>query len=615
MQTRSQMFFIFVVMSLGCLGQSNYELINYVRFVDARVYISKDDSLSIDSLLSPRAQQLFEPVPEHYVTKPSEKYWYVIDMSIIDLPRTANQLYLRFPYYDEIKLYYSRNNSILLKEAGLRNSVSEGVIDFTDVPFDSTEFIDGKYLYAKVIDHTNRNMLHDLILHNDFSLEFFDYYQGRSEVNRDIPYYLFIGGMALLISFFIGYYFLYRDKLFVVYSLYMLALLLYLGSKAGFAQDYLREYFRAYIYLYNNTIQVIVNIFSLVFAVAFLNARKDYPRLYVYIRFTILFLCFVVALMFIIYLINPYAGVEETILNIERYYMIVFSLVAYIYILMHFRNRLAVFFVGGSFSFLMGAVAALFLRNVVYMMYGAAIEVFIFSLGMGYRMKQIEAEKNRIEGEIDRIRLTALRAQMNPHFIFNSLNSIRAYVISNKVKEASRYLSKFAQLIRLMLNYSSKEHIELKEELDALKLYVQLEELRFRENFGFRIIVNEGFNLDQIFIPPLILQPYIENAILHGLAPKEGEKTLVLKIEITRTQIIISIKDNGVGREHSQRQRTAIASKHKSLAMELTKTRISLMGENTAQNDRVEILDLFEENKPAGTEVIVRLPLKIKHAI
>ncbi|MFV0593389.1 MAG: histidine kinase [Draconibacterium sp.] len=450
MPQKFQVLIFLIFASSGSYSQPNYEQFEPARFLNSKLYIEKGDSLNIETVSSPGFFQNFKPIDKPFIASPSETYWYFIDLSEINLSDTI-QHYIRFSYYDKITFYYRGTGSLSIRNAGLRNKVDPEIVDFSDIPFSNTELVRGKYLFAKVRDYTGRNRIRDLILVNNSSLLFFEAYQHRNSQRREIPYFLFIGGMTLIISFFIGYYFLYRDKLFIVYSLYLISLLLYLGSKAEFAQEFLREYCRSYIYFYNNIIQVVVNIFSLVFAVAFLNARKAYPKLYVFIKYTTCFLLFVVVLLAAIYIINPFSGFEETILNIERYYMIVFSLLAYVYILMNLKNRLAVFFVAGSFSFLSGAVLALFLRNVEYMMYGAAAEVFIFSLGMGYRMKQVEAEKNRIEGEIDRVRLTALRAQMNPHFIFNSLNSIRAYVISNKVKEASRYLSKFSQLIRLIL--------------------------------------------------------------------------------------------------------------------------------------------------------------------
>src|SRR5690606_12941235 len=117
----------------------------------------------------------------------------------------------------------------------------------------------------------------------------------------------------------------------------------------------------------------------------------------------------------------------------------------------------------------------------------------------------IEQEKKTIETEMTQVKLTALKAQMNPHFIFNSLNSIRAYVISNETKKASDYLNKFARLIRLILHYSTKDTILLKEELETLALYIELEQMRYRDDFGFDLKIAPGVETEKLLVPPLIL--------------------------------------------------------------------------------------------------------------
>jgi LytS/YehU family sensor histidine kinase len=244
------------------------------------------------------------------------------------------------------------------------------------------------------------------------------------------------------------------------------------------------------------------------------------------------------------------------------------------------------------------------------MMLGTAIEVFIFSLILGYRTKLIEHEKKSIETEMTQVKLTALKAQMNPHFIFNSLNSIRAYVISNETKKASDYLNKFAKLIRLILHYSSKDTISLKEELETLKLYVELEQMRYRDDFGFELNIETGVETHRWLVPPLILQPYVENAIGHGLAPKTGVKKLLVEIAKSGNNISFTIRDNGVGRSFSKKISNLKDSKHKSVAMELTRKRINLAGENKTGDENIEIIDLEEAGQPLGTEVRFKLPIR-----
>lgn len=188
------------------------------------------------------------------------------------------------------------------------------------------------------------------------------------------------------------------------------------------------------------------------------------------------------------------------------------------------------------------------------------------------------------------------------------MNSIRAYVIANKVKEASAYITKFAKLIRLILQYSAKEFITLQEDIEALQLYVELEELRFRDNFGLEVTVSNEIESVSLFLPPLILQPYVENAIRHGLAPKSGDKKLQIAVYPEKDCIVFKIKDNGVGRQHSKKNKTVIAG-HQSIAMELTKKRINLTGKLYATEGSVTINDLTENGLASGTEVVLRLTL------
>jgi LytS/YehU family sensor histidine kinase len=211
------------------------------------------------------------------------------------------------------------------------------------------------------------------------------------------------------------------------------------------------------------------------------------------------------------------------------------------------------------------------------------------------------------------VQLTALKAQMDPHFIFNSLNSIRAYVISNNTKQASAYLIKFSSLIRLILQYSSRNSISLKDELDALSLYVNLEQLRFRDDFGYDLQVDKNIDVNNLQVPPLILQPYVENAIRHGLTSKKGEKKLELKITLKGSQLEFRIKDNGVGRQYSIQQKKSRSTGHVSMAMDLTQKRIELADFSNSNQESIKIVDLMEDGKQAGTEIILRLPVNKTH--
>jgi len=177
--------------------------------------------------------------------------------------------------------------------------------------------------------------------------------------------------------------------------------------------------------------------------------------------------------------------------------------------------------------------------------------------------------------------MQALRAQMNPHFIFNCLNSINRYIVKSDQATASLYLTRFAKLIRLILENSNAKNVILSNELEALKLYIEMEALRFDKKFNYKIIVADNVNPDSIEVPPLIIQPYVENAIWHGLLHKESGGQLNLSVTmINENMLECIIEDNGVGRAKAKELKSKSATTRKSLGMKLTEGRISLLNKH-----------------------------------
>jgi ligand-binding sensor domain-containing protein len=213
--------------------------------------------------------------------------------------------------------------------------------------------------------------------------------------------------------------------------------------------------------------------------------------------------------------------------------------------------------------------------------------------------------------EMSRIELKALRSQMNPHFIFNSLNSIQHYIFHSKSDEAIKYLSKFARLVRIILNNSEKPTVTVGEDLEALKLYLELEQMRFEEKFDYEIIIDESVDSDYDIMPPLLMQPYVENAILHGLNPKPVKGKLTIHLSSKNNFLICTIMDNGIGREKaSEIRRTMPFRSHKSLGMKITEDRLKILNEINNSQLSVTITDLKDsDNKPLGTKVELFVPL------
>ena len=224
-----------------------------------------------------------------------------------------------------------------------------------------------------------------------------------------------------------------------------------------------------------------------------------------------------------------------------------------------------------------------------------------------------ELEKKTATAELQRaaaeLEMKALRAQMNPHFIFNSLNSINRFILENNKSEASIYLTKFSKLVRMILQNSQSPLISLDAELETLDLYLQMESLRVSNKFKYFITVSDDIDPAEVKIPPLVIQPYVENAIWHGLMPKPEPGHLSIDLFQEDEQLIIKIKDDGIGRKKAAELNEHSPSSHKSYGMKLTEDRIESQHESRRER-HVTITDLvFPDGTPAGTEVLIKLPI------
>ena len=209
------------------------------------------------------------------------------------------------------------------------------------------------------------------------------------------------------------------------------------------------------------------------------------------------------------------------------------------------------------------------------------------------------------------VEMQALRAQMNPHFIFNCLNSINRYIVKSDQATASLYLTRFARLIRLILDNSNSKTVTLANELEALRLYIDMEAIRFEKQFSYHIEVDEDISSDSVYVPPLIIQPFVENAIWHGLLHKEEAGHLSIHISRkARTILQCVIEDDGVGRKKARELKSKTASTKKSLGMKLTEDRLALLNKQARIDASVEVADLVTATgEAAGTKVILKIPV------
>jgi hypothetical protein len=225
------------------------------------------------------------------------------------------------------------------------------------------------------------------------------------------------------------------------------------------------------------------------------------------------------------------------------------------------------------------------------------------------KIKREETLKRDFENQLAQVRMNLLRTQMNPHFLFNSLNSINSFILKNDRQNASGYLTKFSRLMRLILDNSRNEWVTLESELKAIELYVQLESLRFNHAFTYAIHVSDKLDAGDIIIPPMLIQPYIENAIWHGLMyRKEPGGMLTIDVNESDEVIQVVVRDNGVGRAASESLKSKSALQQKSYGMKITSERMRVVNvayqinAHAAVNDRVDT-----DGQVAGTEVVLTL--------
>lgn len=328
------------------------------------------------------------------------------------------------------------------------------------------------------------------------------------------------------------------------------------------------------------------------------------------------------------------------------------------YVLSKMDTKLKYYVITGSLIYLVLAESAFYLftdvnKATVFFYTGIIIENMFFALALGQKQKLIleaknksqntlinqlkeneklkiniqeqleknvevlskQAEEEKIKAkyakELAELKMTSLRSQMNPHFIFNSLNSIKLYIINNEKQNAVYYLNKFSKLIRKILATTQEKEITLSEEIETMELYLKIENIRFNNAIQFHVDIEKGVNINTIKIPCLMLQPFLENAIWHGLSLKKGDKKLDLLIKNdTPSFIQIIVNDNGIGRSKSQEINKQKTHKKKSIGIKLTQERLNHFFKNYQNNCSVTFTDLLDKNDDSkGTSVIIKIPL------
>ncbi|MGB8491502.1 MAG: histidine kinase [Bacteroidales bacterium] len=240
---------------------------------------------------------------------------------------------------------------------------------------------------------------------------------------------------------------------------------------------------------------------------------------------------------------------------------------------------------------------------------------FILALAIGillFGRSKLESKRrlSELNRKVSEMNQANLRQQMNPHFIFNTLNSIQYYMYQHDRLATNNYLTKFSSLMRKVLDNSQHTSIPLSDELGALKLYLELEAIRFRDKFDFKISVDDEIDPIMFKVPTMLIQPYVENSICHGIIPAESKGYVDIDLKLNNNCIVCTIEDNGIGRDASRERNLKKERNHTSLGTHITKSRLDLVNELYGTSLKTTYTDLKNENgEPAGTRVEIHIPI------
>lgn len=459
---------------------------------------------------------------------------------------------------------------------------------------------------------------------------------------------LFLGMVGVMLLYNLAQQYLRRDRAYGYYTLYMLCWLVYYGMRYRLIMEPLTSEGFHFIRV---AVPMVAYVFYFGFAEALIGLGSRLPdvgRVFRVARVGLL--AYATALVGMCFFSDfwkePAFEIIHTVVRVALAVVSVY-VIARAYRL---KEPLVTYFITGSLALVVFGLAAMvgtfLMRNwesdwfwaapISYLQVGIVIELLCFSLALSYKHHRTEMDKalteqqlrtEREQRQYDRLRarleaqqtnrlmadlrLRALRTQMNPHFLFNSLNAIQECIITHQNDAAVTYLAKFSKLVRLILEHSDKPLIPLSKELETLRLYLDIEALRFTETFEYELDANTHLDPSLISIPPMLVQPYAENAIWHGLLNKPGERKLRLRFTSDEDSLFVTIEDNGIGRRAAAEQQHPQKEGYASRGMQLIDERLTLINEGQHDNlASAEVEDLTDAHgQPAGTRVRLTLPL------
>ncbi len=608
MKAFARLILSFLICFYSLAGVTQERISFPTKKIQYKVYRTFVDSLSIEEVHS--APHLFtitgKPTGKGH---PNEIFWVQLDfINDIDTLQTQDNWIIRHVSLDYAELYYSDSNSFQKKDFGnitaptLRNSLWRR----NGVSFTPETLIENRYLYVKA---------KRVILFEDFKGWYFSFTSDEEQrklknlydwhdLNRFIPRYIFAGFCLIMLFLTLAIFLRSGRKEFIFYGFYLFALFVCLSGSAVQLFSILASNFLVHHWIYQLS-QILINLFYLLFVVHYLETETTYPKLHSWIIGMVVLLCGIIVLQ-ALFLFSKYWVGYIYISDFQRLVSALFALAGMVYLLIVRKEKMSLFVIVGSFFYLVGAVGWNLTASRLLMIIGSSLEIFLFALGLSYKVQQEYRAKIHFQQMAAKSASKLLRTQISPHFIFNALGSIQNLILTRKKDSALRYLSKFSSLLRGLLE-NSLETVSLAEEVKLLNEYLELEALRFEDAFDYTVHVSENIDQHAEDVPVLLVQPFVENAIVHGLLPKkEGDKELAVNFFKKGSEIICEIDDNGIGRSASKSRGKINIRKSLSRGIEISRRRLQNLP--SYSEDAVQIIDKFDDQgRPGGTKVIIRI--------
>lgn len=608
-QAFCSLFTIFILyLSCGCLLYGQSSLLDRKTTPVPYTYLEiEDPNIGLSELLENNPD--FRNDNSLRFNDVRKTYWVRLDFeSVLDLLETSSGWRMRTNDFSFAYIFFNESGKIKQRPVGKFNKQEEKTssIYSPGIHFTKEQLIDNRYLYLKIqLTYAFPEKPRFTFL-SDANNRFYTQYYTQQDLNTLLPDQIYFGACSIIFITFLIVYFNIHKLEFLFYALYVLFSIVYLLQDNLFIPGYIAFYDSLHGYWSVVISQVLINLFYIAFAIHYLDTKNKYPLLHTGMHLILVFLSLLVLADILLFFTGHYIA-HRFLLDLQRFVMTLFGIVSMIYLLMMRKDKLAIFVVLGSFAFMIGALGYLFTLNKHQMVLGSIIEIIIFSLGLAYKIKLEYEGRLVLQQEVMSKEINMLRAQMNPHFVFNALGSIQHLILQNNRGAALNYLSKFGKLTRNVLESSRDAIVSLTEEIDLLRSYLELEALRFDKVFAYSIEVDESLETDIIEVPLMLLQPFAENAIIHGLVgKKKGAKYLNIRILKSGTYCTIEIEDNGIGRIHDPSVKKE--QKRSSCGMKITQRRLKMLHDSEEHKNTLEIVDKFDvRGKPSGTKVIIRL--------